>query len=211
MKLPKFASGQDRAQPADGEGNILMSNDYAALTPETIAPRLGGLAVMRSHVGPPETWQVREVGDGNLNLVFIVSGAAGALVVKQALPYVRLVGESWPLPLERAFFEYHALTRQEARDPGSVPRVHYFDATQALIVMEYLGAHVILRQGLIAGNRYDGLGERLGRFCARTLFRGSDLHMPTAQRKADRFLRPMWPCATSPRTWSFPIPISTPR
>jgi len=29
---------------------------------------------------------------------------------------VRLVGESWPLPLKRSFFEYHALTRQEARD-----------------------------------------------------------------------------------------------
>ena len=162
-----------------------MSHDYAALTPETIAPRLGTLDVMRARVGPPATWQVREVGDGNLNLVFIVTGAAGALIVKQALPYVRLVGESWPLPLERAFFEYHALTRQAARDPGSVPQVHHFDATQALIVMEYLAEHIILRQGLIAGIRYDGLADRLGRFCARTLFRGSDLHMPTAQRKAD--------------------------
>ena len=26
-------------------------------------------------------------------------------------------------PLKREFFEYHALIRQEARDPGSVPEV----------------------------------------------------------------------------------------
>jgi S-methyl-5-thioribose kinase len=51
----------------------------------------------------------------------------GQVIVKQALPYVRLVGESWPLPLRRAFFEYHALIRQEARDPGIVPRVMHFD------------------------------------------------------------------------------------
>ena len=66
----------------------------------------------------------REVGDGNLNLVFIVEGHKGAAVVKQALPYVRLVGESWPLPLKRSFFEYHALTRQEERArhrPGDLP------------------------------------------------------------------------------------------
>ena len=69
----------------------------------------------------------------------------GACVVKQALPYVRLVGESWPLPLKRSFFEYHALTRQDARGPGMVPRCYYFDESQALIVMEYLSPHVILR------------------------------------------------------------------
>jgi hypothetical protein len=75
----------------------------------------------------PRRWTVREVGDGNLNLVFIVEGDAGSVIVKQALPYVRLVGDSWPLPLKRAFFEYHALIRQEARDPGSVPKVLHFD------------------------------------------------------------------------------------
>jgi 5-methylthioribose kinase len=128
---------------------------------------------------------VREVGDGNLNLVFIVSGLAGAAVVKQALPYVRLVGDSWPLPLNRAFFEYHALTRQAARDPGSVPAVWHFDEGQALIVMDYLQPHVILRHALVEGRQVAGLGARLGLFCARTLFRGSDLSMRAADRKAD--------------------------
>jgi 5-methylthioribose kinase len=158
---------------------------YAALSPDTLAGRLGGLPVLVDRVGPPEGWQVREVGDGNLNLVFIVTGPAGAAVVKQALPYVRLVGESWPLPLRRSFFEYHALTRQAARDPGSVPDVWHFDEAQAMIVMEYLTPHVILRHALVEGRQVAGLGERLGQFCARTLFRGSDLSMRAADRKAD--------------------------
>lgn len=40
-----------------------------------------------------------EIGDGNLNLVFKIYDNRGKsrVVVKQALPYVRCVGESWPL------------------------------------------------------------------------------------------------------------------
>ena len=163
----------------------MTAQGYVALSPATLPNRLGGLAVLRDRVGPAASWQVREVGDGNLNLVFIVTGAAGSAVVKQALPYVRLVGESWPLPLSRSFFEYNALIRQEARDPGSVPSVWHFDEVQAIVVMEYLTPHVILRHALVEGRRVEGLAERLGQFCARTLFRGSDLSMTAAARKAD--------------------------
>lgn len=163
----------------------MTAQGYVALTPDSLPGRLGALSVLRDRVGPSDSWQVREVGDGNLNLVFIVTGSAGQAVVKQALPYVRLVGESWPLPLKRSFFEYNALIRQEARDPGSVPAVWHFDEAQAIVVMEFLAPHVILRQALIAGRRVTGLGQRLGQFCARTLFRGSDLSMTAAARKAD--------------------------
>ena len=158
---------------------------YAPLTVETLAPRLGDVPALRERLGDPSAWAGREVGDGNLNLVFIVDGPAGALVLKQALPHLRLVGPDWPLPLRRSFFEYHALRREDARDPGSVPEVVHFDETQALIAMEYLDGHVILRRSLIEGNRHEGLGERLGEFCARTLFRGSALSMPEAERKGD--------------------------
>jgi 5-methylthioribose kinase len=163
----------------------VSTKSYEALGPETLAGRLGSIEAIRSRVGDPRLWKVREVGDGNLNLVFIVEGPEGSVVVKQALPYVRLVGESWPLPLRRAYFEYNALIRQSARDPGSVPEVLHFDEAQALIVMEFLTPHVILRKRLISGSRTEGLARTLGGFCARTLFRGSDLSMPTAERKSD--------------------------
>ncbi|MCY4207691.1 MAG: S-methyl-5-thioribose kinase [Roseovarius sp.] len=167
---------------------IRMENasKYEALTVETLASRLGGIATILNRLGGDASdWKVNEVGDGNLNLVFIVSGASGAVIVKQALPYVRLVGDSWPLPLYRAFYEHHALKRQEAYDPGSVPEIYHFDETQALIVMEHFSPHAILRNKLIAGERVSGLGRRLGEFCARTAFRGSELRMASADKKAD--------------------------
>lgn len=162
------------------------SQVFAALSAETLPDRLGGNAVLKEKIGADfSRWNVKEVGDGNLNLVFIVTGETGAAIVKQALPYVRLVGESWPLPLKRSFFEYHALTRQAARDPGMVPEIFLFDEAQALIVMEYLTPHVILRRALIDGRKPPKIGRDLGLFAARTLFGGSDLSMATRDKKAD--------------------------
>ena len=159
---------------------------YEALSVETLSERLKDVEALTQRVGQQASdWQVQEVGDGNLNLVFIVTGPRGKVIVKQALPYVRLVGDSWPLPLYRAFYEYHALTRQAARDPGAVPVIYHFDETQALIVMEFLAPHVILRRKLIAGERVAGLADFLGRFCARTAFRGSELSMQSGDKKAD--------------------------
>jgi 5-methylthioribose kinase len=158
---------------------------YQPLDPQSLPTRLGRLREMVALVGPAKTWRVSEVGDGNLNLVFIVEGSKGSVVVKQALPYARVVGESWPMSLDRTYFEYQALTRLGARDPGRLPTVHWFDRTQAIMVMEHLIPHVILRKALIAGRRLPNLGEQLGLYLARALFRGSDFSMDTAVRKAD--------------------------
>ena len=159
---------------------------YAPLSTETVAARLAPLpAVAQRLGGGPADWTAAEVGDGNLNFVFILTGPEGQLIAKQALPYVRLVGDSWPLPLERSWFEYNALVRHAARDPGSVPEVYHFDRDQALIVMEFMTGHRILRRDLIDGVEHPGIADFLGRFCARTLFLSSDLGMTAPERKAD--------------------------
>ena len=159
---------------------------FEALKVETLARRLSNNHILQSRLGSDATsWKVREVGDGNLNLVFIVEGSSGSVIIKQALPYVRMVGESWPLSIRRSFFEYHALTREAARDPGMVPKVYFFDEPQAMIAMEYLSPHMILRQAFIAGRQPKNLARDIGHFMARTLFRGSDLCMAAGERKRD--------------------------
>ncbi|MFK8082165.1 MAG: S-methyl-5-thioribose kinase [Granulosicoccus sp.] len=159
---------------------------YLPLDVDTLPARLSNVASVTQRLGNEYTsWRVREVGDGNLNLVFIVESASGSVVVKQALPYVRLVGDSWPLPLSRSFFEYHALSRQQQRAPGTVPEIFHFDEAQALIVMQFLSPHHILRQSLQQATEHKGLGRLLGKFCADTLFKGSDFSMDAAVRKQD--------------------------
>ena len=163
-----------------------MTDVYEPLTPESLPARLSTLESVSSRLGTDHTqWSVSEIGDGNLNLVFIVSGGNDSVIVKQALPYVRLVGDSWPLPLYRAFYENCALTRQASRTSNAVPDVFHFDEQQALIVMEHLRPHVILRNKLINGEYVSGLGHFVGKFCAQTAFRGSELSMSSADKKAD--------------------------
>jgi 5-methylthioribose kinase len=147
--------------------------DYLASPPE-LAAALGG---------EPVSWSITEVGDGNLNLVFIVKGARGGVAVKQALPYVRLVGESWPLPLSRAHYEYLALVRQAELAPGLVPTLLHHNETLALTVMELLEPHIIMRKGLIAGTQYPRFVEDVTTFMARTLFFTSDLALSAAEKK----------------------------
>lgn len=167
----------------------MSSEKYEPLTIETLADRLGSVDAICKIVGDDTSkWEIDEVGDGNLNLVYTVSSDAGDIIVKQALPYVRLVGDSWPLPLSRSFYEHEVLVRQAKRDPGSVPQIIYFNKVQAIIAMEMLLPHVILRKKLIAGEYVDGLAQRLGEFCARTAFRGSDLSLQTADKKSDTAL-----------------------
>lgn len=167
------------------ESRLTGGPDYRPLDEASIRPYLAGLSAIRDRLGgDPSGWQVTEVGDGNLNLVFIVRGTTGGIVVKQALPYVRLVGDSWPLPLDRAWFEWHALSEQARHVPHLVPNLHHFDATMALIVMEWLTPHIILRKGMIAGTRYPLLAGHMAEFLAQTLFKTSDLHAPAAEKKA---------------------------
>src|SRR5579871_4367954 len=109
-----------------------MHAAYASLDDAQLAGALADIAAVRKRLGGEAgQWSIREVGDGNLNLVFIVEGPAGGVVVKQALPYVRLVGESWPLPLERSWFEYNALVEHGRYAPRLTPKLFHFDREQA--------------------------------------------------------------------------------
>ena len=157
---------------------------YRALSVETIADYLAAHSALAQKLGNPrDAWRTREVGDGNLNLVFIVEGAQGSLVLKQALPYVRLVGGSWPLPLSRSHFEHLALAEQARWAPAFVPRVYHADSAMALLVMEHVKPHVVLRKGLVRGERYPLVGRHLGTFLAHTLFHSSDLFLSAAAKK----------------------------
>lgn len=129
--------------------------------------------------------QSREIGDGNLNLVFHIldPNSGKALILKQALPYAKVVGESWPLSLDRARIESEALQSQYKLAPGLVPAVYRYDAELALTVMEDLSDHIIMRHGLISGVRYPKFAEDISTFMARTLFYTSDLGMNQQDKK----------------------------
>lgn len=162
-----------------------MSAAYHPHTAQTLTAYLAHIPILAERLGGhAEQWTVEEVGDGNLNLVFIVRGPGGGIAVKQALPYVRLVGESWPLPLSRAHYEHMALSRQAAAAPGLTPEIYHYEEALALIAMELLEPHIIMRRGMIAGTVYPKFADDISSFMARTLFFTSDLALTADAKKS---------------------------
>ncbi|CAN0878879.1 Methylthioribose kinase [Linum grandiflorum] len=128
--------------------------------------------------------KIKEVGDGNLNFVYIVTSPSGSLVIKQALPYVRCIGESWPMTKERAYFEATVLKEHGRLSPEHVPELYHFDRTMSLIGMRYLEPpHIILRKGLIAGIKYPLLADHISDYMAKTLYYTSLLYRTTTEHK----------------------------
>jgi len=166
-----------------------MSNfsEFKPLNENTLIEYIKSIPSLSSKLGNNfSDITVKEVGDGNLNFVFIVSNSTGSFVLKQALPYVRCIGESWPMTKERAYFESLALKEEGKLCPQHVPEVYHFDRTMSLIGMRYLEPpHIILRKGLIAGVEYPLLAEHMSDFMAKTLFFTSLLFRSTTEHKRD--------------------------
>lgn len=140
-----------------------------------------------------DTLTAVEFGDGNLNLVFRVSNQEGkSVIVKQALPYARCVGESWPLTLDRARIEAEVLIEHGKVCPDLTVQVLHHDADLAVTVLEDLGHMEILRGAQISGKQFSNLGKDIGNYLARTAFYSSDFYLSAQVKKAKvgQFLNP---------------------
>ncbi|WP_026477033.1 S-methyl-5-thioribose kinase [Alkaliphilus transvaalensis] len=128
---------------------------------------------------------IKEVGDGNLNLVFIVKEKETnqSVVVKQALPYVRVVGESWPLSIQRSTFEANALEIQSKIVPDLVPKLYHRNDDLAIIIMEDLSHLGLMRYGMINLEKHPKFADHISTFLADTLFYTSDLYMDPEEKK----------------------------
>ncbi|GAB3120234.1 S-methyl-5-thioribose kinase [Glaciibacter psychrotolerans] len=139
------------------------------LTTDTVAQYIAGRPVLRDLVDVTEL-TVDEVGDGNLNLVFICRDGAGkAIVLKQSLPYVRLVGPEWPMTEDRAAREAHSLAVHGALAPEWVCALLEFNEEQHVLALEDLTDHEVLRTRLNHGGSHAGTCEPMGRLVARVL------------------------------------------
>ena len=133
-----------------------------------------------------ERLSVSEVGDGNLNLVFIVQNEdnpSESVILKQALPYLRVAGDSWPLTRERMRYETQALLKHNELAPGLAPQVYDFDPEMSLVIMEHLKSHEIMRKGLVARNHYPDFADHISTFLVNVLFFTSDLYLTGPEKK----------------------------
>ncbi|MCI1946222.1 S-methyl-5-thioribose kinase [Clostridium luticellarii] len=154
---------------------------YKEMTKDTIGHYLKSVGIFpKDH----ET-RSREIGDGNLNYVFRVVDLKDnkKVIVKQALPYLRIAGEGWKLTLDRNRIEAETLKLQGKVCPGSVPKIYHHSNEYALTVMEDLGNMEILRKAMMEMKTFKNFPQQIGKFMARNLFLTSDMGMGPMEKK----------------------------
>jgi len=128
---------------------------------------------------------IDEIGDGNLNFVFLVTSSTNKckqLIIKQAVPYLRCVGESYPLSKERMTYEIRSL-KHFATLSSHIPKIYHSDEEMSVLIMEYLDSHIIMRKGLIEGIAYPNFAEHISTFLANTLFKTSSLYLSSSDKR----------------------------
>lgn len=157
----------------------LSSGGYRPLDADSVLP------FAAPFVGGDATHAI-EISDGNLNVVFRVFGPAGSIIVKQALPYLRVAGESWPLTRHRARIEADAIAIHDKLLPNVMPGLVHFDDAMSVLVLEDLAGHITWRDALIACEDVPGAAATVGQYSAAVLLGTSDLILPTRERRSLR-------------------------
>jgi len=144
---------------------------YELLTPGSVAEYIESRPSLCGLLDTGTELTVCEVGDGNLNLIFIVRDSSDrSLVLKQALPYVRMTGPSWPLTPERTTAEARVLEIHGQLAPELVPKFFDFCHERYVLAMEDLSSFKVWRTALNNGERHVGAADAMGRYVARVAF-----------------------------------------
>lgn len=159
---------------------------YTVLDQDSLPAYLQGIGRVMEVLGPGEGYDITEIGDGNLNYVYRVARAGRpqrSVIVKQAVPYLRIAGEGWPLDRDRIIFEMRAAQAYHAFAPDFVPEVYHADESMSVMVMEDLRDLRVLRYPMIEGEVFPNIGRDIGRFLGQSLFRSSYLGMTSIERR----------------------------
>jgi 5-methylthioribose kinase len=159
---------------------------YKALDEKDITIYIQNRPAMKATFSKNATLSVEEVGDGNLNMVFIVrnkQNPSEKVILKQALNYLRVAGESWPLTRDRMRFEIQALLKQNEIAPGLVPKVLDHDVEMSIVIMEFLEDHDVMRKPLVAGIQFPHFVDQITTYLVNSLFFTSDLYLTGIEKK----------------------------
>ena len=161
--------------------------EYYQLSLEKVPDYLCSLLAMKTIFSDFSDLVVEEIGDGNLNFVYKVTNRndpTQTVVIKQAVPYLRVVGESWPLSRERMNYEIMALEHENRFCPQHTPDIYYASREMSLVIMQNLHRHQVLRGEMIQGKVFSKLADHISTFLANTLFPTTDWCLSSAEKKA---------------------------
>jgi len=129
---------------------------------------------------------INEIGDGNLNYVFLLKSTVDetkTLILKQAVPFLRCLGEDFLLKRERMTYEIKALQNFKLTSPHHIPTLYDTNEDMSTVIMQYLDTHIILREGLINKVTYPNLSEHIAIYLSSNLFKTSSLNLSSVEKR----------------------------
>lgn len=159
--------------------------EYQILNKETIPEYLYRIDAIKEYFNDDEL-HIDEIGDGNLNYVFIIKSKSDekkALILKQAVPYLRCVGEEYPLSRERMTYEIRALKNFHDITHRHIPKLYDTNEDMSTVIMQFLDEHIIMRKGMIEGKHYPFFAEHISTYLAQNLYKTSSLHLSSTNKR----------------------------
>ncbi|MDO5672607.1 MAG: S-methyl-5-thioribose kinase [Actinomycetaceae bacterium] len=148
--------------------------EYEFLTVDNIPEYLKAQPSISGVIDLDNIASINEIGDGNMNAVFIVKDSKGSgIILKQALPWVRLSKGEWKMTPKRLGFEADLLQTHGSITPQYVVKTFQYDPERYILAMEDLSDHTVFRTALNNGEIIDGVGHAVGEYCGAAAFETS--------------------------------------
>ena len=130
-----------------------------------------------------EVVNCHEVGDGNINYVFILKSetTGKTLAIKQSDKLLRCAGR--PLDLKHSKIEADILMYQNQLAPGLVPKVYDYNEAMCAIAMEDISGYENTRKGFMAGHIYPSYVKDICDFMVNTMLPTTDLVLGQKEKK----------------------------
>ena len=133
---------------------------------------------------PDAELTVKEIGDGNLNYVFLVKDkkTGKSLIVKQAGVTLRISAEM-RVSTDRNRIESEILELQNKLAPGLVPKIYSYDTVMCACMMEDLSDHQLMRYALMEYKTFPKFAEDITTYMVNTLLGTTDVLMEHKEKK----------------------------
>ena len=126
-----------------------------------------------------------EIGDGNLNYIFLIRDPAtgASVVIKQAGDTAR-ISDQFKVSPDRNRIELDILVIENDLAPGLVPKVYGYDPVMNALAMEDLSDHAIMRGALLQRRMFPLFADHITTFMVNTLLLTCDAVMDHKKKKA---------------------------
>ncbi len=159
--------------------------EYEILNKDNILKYIQSISSIQNYFGSDDLY-IDEIRDSNLNYVFSIKSIPKpkkALILKQALPYLKRANKSYPFSKARMTYEIKAFKEISKITSEYIPKIFHMSENMSCIIMEYLENHTLMRQGMIKKIIFPNFSEHISTYLAQNLFKTSSLYLNSKEKK----------------------------